>query len=95
MLTCRERAGLRLTVYAGTKTWTGALTAAEMRSMASEVGMETNEFIQETERAIKGKPKIKEHFVYDVSHDDGRLQLIWKRHLLSDNIKVSVYSAVL
>ena len=89
ILTCREGAELKLTVYSRNKTWFVTLAAAKLRSMASKVGIEGNEFTEETHRAITGKPKCNENFVYNVSNENGGLLFVWKRHLIKDNIKVS------
>lgn len=88
VLVCRDEAGMKLTVCAGTRGWAGVLTAAELRSMASAVGMDTEEFAKETERALTGRPQGTEKFVYSARYEAERLQLVWKRHLLADNVKV-------
>ena len=92
VLTGREEAGLRLVACENSRTWTALLTPANLSGMARQVGIDTQEFTDETERALSGQPRPRETFVYSVAHNPEGLQLYWKRHLLPDNIKVCVSS---
>ena len=92
VLACREEQGLKLTVCAGTRAWAGVLIAAELSSMASVVGMEPEEFTQETERALTGRSLGTENFAYSIRYEAERLHLAWKRHLPADNIKVYTFN---
>ena len=77
---------------AGTEAWVTLLTTESLCSMAASVGVETEEFTQETERALMGQPLSTENFVFNVSREAEGLRMIWKRHLLADNVKVQLPS---
>ena len=88
MLSGRESGGLRLTVCAGTQAWATLLTATKISSMAAVVGMDAEDFLQETERAFARQPLSTENFVYNVHREAEGLRVAWKRHLLADDVKV-------
>ena len=90
VLTGGEEAGLRLAACVDSRTWTTLLTTANLSGMARQVGIDSEEFKQESERALSGQPRATETFFYSVTHTSGGLQLSWKRHLLPDNVKVCV-----
>lgn len=75
-------------MFTGTEAWTTQLTRENLASMATKIGIETEEFIRETERALSGQPLSSECFAYNVCREAERLRVIWKRHLLTDNVKV-------
>ena len=93
MLTRREGAGLQVTAYAGTQAWATFLTPRDLETLATEVGLATEEFTRETERALAGRQLSSENFVFSVSRDATGLRLAWKRHLLADNVKVSAQTS--
>ena len=95
ILTFREASDLKLTIYARSRTWSVTLTTTELRSMASKVGIDIDDFTDETYRAFTNKPNKNEYFVYNLNNDDDGLVLVWKRHLLKENIKVSKYLSII
>lgn len=88
VLAGREEVGLQLTVFTSTEAWTTQLTRENLASMATKIGIETEEFIRETERALTGQPLGSECFSYSVCREAEGLRVIWKRHLPKDNVKV-------
>lgn len=88
--------GLELTVSDGKKAWSGVLGAAEMRALAAGVKLEEEEFLAETKRALTREDIGTHHFVYSTrSTAGGGMQLAWKKHLISDNIKFQLGSVSL
>lgn len=87
ILAGRDGAGFQLTACTGTEAWTTQLTGADLSSMATTIGIETEEFTGEMERALTGQPLNSERFAYSVRRETEGLQVTWKRHL-ADSVKV-------
>ena len=88
--------GLVLTVSDGKKAWSGVLGATEMRTLAAGVKMEEEEFFGETRRALTREDIGAHNFVYSTrTTAGGGMQLAWKKHLISDNIKFQLGSVSL
>lgn len=88
LLTCREAGGLRLAVCHDGRTFSSFLTSQILKDMADKIDCDSEEFLMETERALTGKSRDAEHFVYKIVPKSNELQLAWKRHLLHENVKV-------
>ena len=88
LLTCREGAALQLTVCAGSEVFGGRVGKKELSSMAQAVGMAVEEFTKETERALTRQQLGAVNYVYSLKRSFGCVELVWKRHLVSDNVKV-------
>ena len=88
LLTCREGAGLRLTLFAGGEVFGGRVGKRELSSMAQAVSMSVEEFTKETERALTRQQLCTANYAYSLKRSSGCVELVWKRHLISDNVKV-------
>ena len=88
VLTRREGDGLAITVSDGKQAWSRRLGGRQLAEMAQRVKMEEKEFHSETLKALTRENMGSLHFVYSVRVcPSGSLELVWKKHLLSENIK--------
>ena len=79
---------LTLNVSDGVDSWSGVLSKEEMEVMADQTKISLNNYIEDTLKALTGKNIGNLSFWYSAKRsDNGSLQLIWKKHLASDNIK--------
>ena len=90
LLTCREGAGLRLTLCAQGVMWRGELKEAELGAMAAAVSVQVEEFTSETERALTRRQLGEDDYVYSLKRSRGGMELAWKRHIVSEGIKVQI-----
>ena len=90
LLTRREGAGLRVTLCAQGEMWRGELNGAELGAMAAAVGVQVEEFASETERALTRRQLGEEDYVYSLKRSRGGMELAWKRHIVSKDIKVYI-----
>lgn len=82
-----------LTVRAsdGACTWQGTLCIEELQVLAINSKMPLSLFLDETAKALSRKNMGRLSFVYSIKHlDGGVLELVWKKHLVSDGIKFQV-----
>ena len=88
VLTRREGDGLGITVSDGKQAWSRRLGGRQLAEMARKVKMEEEEFYSETLKALTRENMGSLHFVYSMRVcSSGSLELVWKKHLLSENIK--------
>ena len=88
LLTCREGAGLRLTLFAGGEVFGGWVGKRELSVMARTANMSVEEFTKETERALTRQQLNNNNYAYSLKRSSGCVELVWKKHIISANVKV-------
>jgi len=96
ILTKSEGDGISITVSDGGQAWGGRLIGKQMGEMALKVRMEEEQFYSETLKALTRENMGELNFVYSMRVcPSGSLELTWKKHLISDNIKFQLGVATL
>ncbi len=84
---------LSITASDGVSTWGGRLAPSQLKQLAARVKTPVAEF---TEESMKALSQENLGFAYSARvNPSGSLQLVWKRHLITDNIKFQLGEVVL
>ena len=79
---------LSLKLSDGSSAWQGSLTKNQLRGMAEQSKMDFDAYIADTLKALTRKNMGNQSFVYSyIVSDSGSLELVWKKHLLQNNVK--------
>ena len=72
----------------GEGAWEGSLSAAELKALAEQSKMTQDRYIKYTVKALSRENLGELSFLYSAKHvDNNKLELTWKKHILTDNIK--------
>lgn len=96
VLSTYDGSRLALSVSDGTTSWVGELSQRQLTNMADQVKMSRENYLSETMKALTRENIGLLTFIYSVKHlASGDLELVWKKHLLSDNVRFQLGSVVL
>ena len=96
VLTGYSDGAVSLAVSDGAKTWMGRVSPRQLGEMARKAKMEIGEFTSESLKALTCENVGDLNFVYSAKlNPSGSLELAWKKHLISENIKFQLGVAVL
>ena len=91
-----DGSSLSLTVCDGTKNWVGELSHRQLAHMADQVKMTASDYITETLKALTRENLGLATFIYQVKNRaSSEIELVWKKHHLSDNVRFQLGSVVL
>jgi hypothetical protein len=91
----REVHDMQLLLTDGCDVWEKTLSKEDLKKLSKEASMEFRPYVEETLKALTKIDIGSANFQYEVKIGGSRLQLIWKRVLLTDSIKFQLGSAVL
>ena len=81
----------------GSVAWTGTYSHTNMKKVAEEAKMPDNDVAMETRKALTGEGNVLSEYTYKTVKDpvDESLQFTWKKHLVADDVKLTMGSVVM
>lgn len=77
-----------LQVSDGVRAWQGSLSTTQLKALAERSKLTLKSFLTDTRKALSRKDLGELSFLYSAKHlEDDKLELTWKKHILSENIK--------
>lgn len=88
LLTDYDGDSMRLRASDGSLSWEGKISRDELKVLTQKSKMPMETYLSSTLKALTRHNLGSLCFAYSIQYcDDGGLQLVWKKHLASDNIK--------